>query len=119
MANRNLKKIGYDETSELSDLEPTPKKKQTKLRRSYAIADIAAASRISAENEHEPQYEAQSLPERHQDYATELEDFSDNEPTPKKQKTMKVPVRESIMANRKQHQGEPSKAPENKVLYHC
>lgn len=101
----------------MSDLNPTPKKnKRTKLRRSYAIADIGALNSDAVESEHEPQisndeYEQQSQPES-QGHAAD-EDLSDDEPTPKKkQKTIKVPIREAINANRKEH--EPRKA-ENKV----
>ena len=85
------------------------------LRRSYAIADIAALVSDAAESGHEPQvlndeYEPQSQP---QGYATdEGLDLDDLEPTPKKQKMVKVPIRETINANRKEQ--ELRKA-ENKV----
>ena len=110
------KKLGYDESSELSNIDPTPKKKYTKLRRSYAIADIAALNINATESEHEPQvlnddYEPQGRPESHSHVADE--DSLDGEPTPKKRpKTIKVPVREVINANRKER--EPRKM-ENKV----
>ena len=100
----------------MGDLNVTPKKhKRTILRRSYAIADIAALVSDAAESEHKPQvsndeYEPQSQP---QGYATdEGLDLDDLEPTPKKQKTVKVPIRETINANRKEQ--ELCKA-ENKV----
>jgi hypothetical protein len=98
----------------LSDLDPTPKKKCSKLRRSYAIADIAPF-RDATESEHEPQvltdeYEPPNQPESH---AADEDLDLDNEPTPKKkQKAIKMPVREAINANRKEQ--EPRKA-ENKV----
>ena len=101
----------------MSELDHTPKKnKGAKLRRLYAIANIAALNSNAAESEHESQvlndeYEPQTQPES-QGQATE-EDLTDDEPTPmKKQKTIKVPVREAINANRKEH--EPPKA-EKKV----
>ena len=92
---------------DLSYLTP----KNNKLKRTYAIADIAAPNSDAAESEHEPQalndeYEPQSQPESpgHLDAADE-----DDEPTPKKkQKMVKVPVREAINANRKEHN--PAKA---------
>ena len=111
-----IKKLGDNESSELSDLNPTPKNKRTKLRRTYAIADIGILLSDAAESGHEQQvltdgYEPQSRPES-RGHATD-EDLSDVEPTPKKrQKTIKVPVREAINANRKEC--EPCKA-ENKV----
>ena len=81
----------------MGNLDVTPKKhKCTILRRSYAIANIAALVSDAAESEHEPQvsndeYEPQSQP---QGYATdEGLDLDDLEPTPKKQKTVKVPIR--------------------------
>ena len=96
----------------MGDLNVTPKKHKHKiLRRSYAIADIAAL----VSDEHEPQvlndeYEPQSQP---QGYATdEGLNLDDLEPTPKKQKTVKVPIREMINANHKEQ--ELCKA-ENKV----
>jgi hypothetical protein len=99
----------------LTDLDLTPKKNdRTKLKRSFAVADIAVLA-SDAESEHalwesndeyEPQSELES--QAHEDLPKELD-----EPTPKKrQKTMKVPVREAINANRKEHK--PHKA-ENKV----
>jgi hypothetical protein len=90
----------------LSELDPTPKKKCTKLRRSYAIADIAVYS-DAAESEHEThksndEYEPASGHATDEDRET-LSD-SDNEPTPnKRQKATKVPVREVINANCKEH----------------
>jgi len=103
----------------LTDLDLTPKKNErAKLRRSYAIPDIAALASDAAESEHEPgvsndEYEPQDQPES-QGLAAD-EDFDDDEPTPKKrQKTIKVPVREAINANRREH--EPRKA-ENKVRH--
>ena len=88
----------------MGDLNVTPKKhKRTILRRSYAIADIAAL----VSDEHEPQvlndeYEPQSQP---QGYATdEGLDLDDLEPTPKKQKMVKVPIRETINSNRKEQE---------------
>ena len=114
------KKLGEgddDETSMLTDLNlnPTPKKNNHgKLRRSYAILDIAALASDAAESDHEPQvsndgYEPQSRPESQ---ASDKIIYVD-EPTPKKmQKTIKVPVREMINANRMEH--EPPKAA-NKV----
>ena len=99
----------------MTDLEFTPPKKdkRSKLRRSYAILDIAAAS-DAAEGEHELQVTngrfEQPENQGHQDAADEVFDF---EPTPKKkQKVTKVPVREEINANRKEYQ--PRKA-EDKV----
>jgi hypothetical protein len=110
------KNLGDDELTELTDLDLTPKNKHTKLRRSYAIADITAlvSDSDAAESEHEPvthdEYEPLHQPEP-ESVADEI--LSDDEPTPKKkQKIIKVPVREAINANRKEH--EPSKA-ENKV----
>lgn len=91
----------------MSEIELTPKNKRTKLRRSYAIADIAVSA-SDAGNEYEPQvpndeYEP-SQPESQVHATDELEDF-DNDPTPKKkQKTVKVPVREAINANRKEQE---------------
>jgi hypothetical protein len=112
------KKLVDNESIELIDLDSTPKKNErTKLRRSYAIADIAAQASDAAASEHEPndEYVPQSRPESHAaDEATD-EDFEEDldEPTPKKrQKTAKVPVREVVNANRKKH--EPPKA-EKKV----
>jgi hypothetical protein len=98
----NKKKLDYEESSELSDPDPTPKKKPTDLKRSYAIADIAGAFLDAAESEHETQV-----------LDDEYEPHTDIEPAPKKrQKTIKVPVREAINSNRKEY--EPHKA-ENKV----
>ena len=100
----------------MSNIDPTPKKKCTKLRRSYAIADITALNINASESEHEPQvlnddYEPQGRPESHS-HAPD-EDSSDGKPTPKKRpKTIKVLVREAINANRKEY--EPHKV-ENKV----
>lgn len=99
----------------MTDIDSTPKKNERiKLRRSYAIADIAAlASDDAAEHEPNDEYVPQSQPENHA--AGEDEDFEDDldEPTPKKRlKTAKVPVREVINANRKEHK--PPKA-EKKV----
>ena len=95
-----------DKSTELGDLNITPKKhKLTILRRSYAIANIAALVSDAAESEHEPQvlndeYKPQSQP---QGYATdEGLNLDDLEPTPKKQKTVEVPIREMINANRKE-----------------
>ena len=114
------KKLGEgddDETSMLTylDLNPTPKKNNHgKLRRSYAIPDIAALASDAAKSDHEPQvsndgYEPQSCPESQ---ASDEIIYID-EPTPRKmQKTIKVPVREMINANRMEH--EPPKAA-NKV----
>ena len=84
----------------MSDLDPTPKKKQrTKLRRSYAISDIAPLL-----DEHEPiKYKKQSQPESNDDHVADDEDIyksTDNEPTPKKRK---APVREAINASRKEN----------------
>jgi hypothetical protein len=99
----------------LTDLDLTPKKNasgRTKLKRSFAMADIAAMA-SDAESEHivqvsNDEYEPESRAE-----SQGHEDVSNDEPTPKKkQKTVKVPVREAINANRKEH--EPHKA-ENKV----
>ena len=99
--------------TDLSDHDPTPKKNQrTKLRRSFAIADIAAlASNAESENEvlvlnNELEY-ARIRPRA--DAADEADEDTDQSPTPrKKQKTIKVPVREAIKSNRKEH--EPRKA---------
>ena len=105
-----------DKSTELGDLNVTPKKHKCMiLRRSYAITDIAALVSDADESEHEPQvsndeYEPQSQP---QGYATdEGLDLDDLEPTPKKQKMVEVPIREMINANRKEQ--ELRKA-ENKV----
>ena len=91
-----------DKSTELGDLDITPKKhKHMILRRSYAITNIAALVSDAAESEHKPQvsndeYEPQSQP---QGYATgEGLDLDDLKPTPKK--TVKVPIREMINANR-------------------
>jgi hypothetical protein len=98
----------------LSDLGPTPQKKPTNLKRTYAIADIAGVFLDAAESEHETQAsndEYEPRPVADEDFPTDV----DNEPTPKKrQKTIKVPIREVINANRKEH--EPHKA-ENKVSH--
>ena len=101
----------------MTDVDDTPEKKGTKLKRSYAIADIAELYSNTAEGEHESQgltdeYEPlENWPESYGHAADE--NLSDNEPTPKKkQKKIKVPVREAINANRKEC--EPRKA-ENKV----
>jgi hypothetical protein len=92
----------------LSDLEPTPKKQSAKLRRTFAIANIAPLL-----HQHEPiQYE-QSHPESRDDHGADEDDIyksTDNEPTPKKRK--KAPVREAINASRRENG--PHKA-ENKV----
>ena len=117
MTKLKRKKIDdNDKSTELGDLDITPKKhKRMILRRSYAIADIAALVSDAAESEHKPQvsndeYEPQSQP---QGYVTdEGLDIDDLEPTPKKQKTVKMPIRETINANRKEQ--ELHKA-ENKV----
>lgn len=108
----------------MSDIVSTPlgKKKSSKLRRSYAIADIAVESQDAAANDEHEVYDPRSRPaapaETHVHAAVNDEDFeyiSDNEPTPKKrQKTTKVPVRETINSNRKEFEHEPHKA-ENKV----
>lgn len=101
----------------MSYLDPTPtKNKRTQLRRSYAIADIAALNSDAAESGHELQilndeYDPQTQQETHSQGHAVDEELSDDEKTPKKkQKTIKV--REVINANRKEH--EPRKA-ENKV----
>ena len=78
------------------------------MRRSYAIANIAVLNINATESEHEPQvlnddYEPQGRPESHSHAADE--DSSNGEPTPKKRpKTIKVPVREAINANRKERE---------------
>ena len=65
-----------DKSTELADLDITPKKyKRMILRRSYAIADITALVSDAAESEHKPQvsndeYEPQSQP---QGYVTDEE----------------------------------------------
>ena len=104
----------------MTDLDITPKKNErTKLRRSYAIPDIAALVSDAAESEHglqEPndEYEPKNWPES-QDAADEDFAESDDDPTPKKrQKTVKAAVRDVINANRKEQ--EPRKA-ENKVSH--
>ena len=91
----------------MGDLDITPKKhKRMILRRSYAIANIAALVSDAAESEHKPQvsndeYKPQSQP---QGYVTdEGLDLDDLEPTPK-QKTVKVPIRETINANHKEQE---------------
>ena len=100
----------------MTDLDHTPEKKGTKLKRSYVIADIAELYSNTAEGEHESQvltdeYEPQNRPESYGHAADE--DLSDNEPTPKKKKEkIKVPFREAINANRKER--EPREV-ENKV----
>ena len=113
------KKLGEgddDETFMLTNLNlnPTPKKNDHgKLRRSYAILDIAAVS-DAAKTDHEGQvsndgYEPPSRPESQ---ASDEIVYVD-EPTPKKkQKKIKVPVRETINANRMEY--EPREAA-NKV----
>lgn len=82
------------------------------MKRSYAIADIAAPA-SDAGDEYEPQVENdeyEPIPSRPESQVEshaatdELEDF-DDEPTPKKRKkTVKVPVREAINANRKEQE---------------
>lgn len=101
------KKLGDDdETSALTDLDSTPKKNNRgKLRRSYAILDIAAVS-DAAKTDHEGQvsndgYEPPSRPESQ---ASDEIVYVD-EPTPKKkQKKIKAPVRETVNANRMEHE---------------
>ena len=103
----------------MTDLDVTPKKNEghgTKLRRSYAILDIAslASDADAAEGEHKSQVSNDGYePHESQGHAADEEFDVDDEPTPKKkQKTVKVPVRDAINANRREQ--EPRKA-ENKV----
>jgi len=80
--------------SELTDLgdDPTPKKDRSGLKRSYAIADIAVPS--------EPE---RDLGTTALDDDYRADDYHDNDPTPKKkQKAVKVPVREIVGASRKE-----------------
>ena len=84
----------------------------------YAIADIAQVLN-AAETEHElhvsnDKYEPERQPEpESQGHGSATDDFYDDEPTlKKKQKTIKVPVREAINANRKEHESHKA---ENKV----
>ena len=110
------KKLGEgddDETSMLTDLDlnPTPKKNNHgKLRRSYAIPNIAALASDAAESDHEPQVSNDGYkPQSHPESQASDEIVYVDEPTPKKmQKMIKVPVREMINANRMEH--EPPKA---------
>ena len=97
------------------DLDLTPKNKRTNLRRSYAIADITAlvSGSDAAESEHEMVTNDEYQP-LHQIESVTDEIVSDNEPTPKKKQKIKVPVREAINANRKEHEPHTRKA-ENKV----
>ena len=90
----------------MTDLDSTPKKNNRgKLRRSYAILDIAAVS-DAAKTDHEGQvsndgYEPPSRPESQ---ASDEIVYVD-EPTPKKkQKKIKAPVRETVNANRMEHE---------------
>jgi hypothetical protein len=108
----------------LTDLDRTPpkKNKRSTLRRSYAIPDISAVASGAAESQHEPQvsndeYNPQDRPES-QGHADD-EDFYDDDPTPKKrQKKIKVPVRETINASRKEHASEPlAHKAENKACH--
>lgn len=101
----------------LTDLDPTPKKNNGgKLRRSYAIPDIAALVSDAAESDHEMQVsESNDGYEPHSRPASQASDEIEyiKELTPKKkEKKIKVPVREMINANRKEH--EPREAA-NKV----
>lgn len=98
----------------MTDLDSTPKmNNRGKLRRSYAILDIAAVS-DAAKSDQEGQvsndgYEPPSRPESQDNDEIVYVD----EPTPKKkQKKIKVPVRETINANRMEY--EPREAA-NKV----
>jgi hypothetical protein len=89
----------------LTDLDVTPQKKDErgKLRRSYAILDIAGIASTAAASEHEPQV----LEYKAQNQDRDEDDIYTDEPTPlakKKQKATKVPVREAINANRKEAQ---------------
>ena len=76
-----------DKSTELGNLDITPKKHKCMILRSYAIADITALVSDAAESEHKPQvsndeYKPQSQP---QGYVTdEGLDLDDLEPTPKK-----------------------------------
>jgi hypothetical protein len=108
----------------LTDLDRTPPKKNkcSILRRSYAIPDISAVVPSAAESEHEPQvsndeYIPQNRPESQGD--VDDEDLYDDDPTPKKkQKKIKVPVRETINASRKEHASEPlARKAENKASH--
>ena len=94
----------------LTDIDVTPKKDEhgpPKLRRSYAILDIAAMVSAESESEHEPhisdgEYEPQGGYDEPQNQ--DDNNIYDNEPTPKKkQKNMKVPIREVVNANRNEH----------------
>jgi hypothetical protein len=100
----------------LTDLDSTPKKNDRgKLRRSYAILDIAAVSESdAAKSDHEGHVsnDAYEPPSRPESQAGDEIVYID-EPTPKKkQKKIKVPVRETINANRMEY--EPREAA-NKV----
>ena len=95
----------------LTDIDVTPKKDECgppKLRRSYAILDIAAMVSADSESEHEPQvsdeeYELQGGYDKPQNQEDD-NNIYDNEPTAKKkQKNMKVPIREVVNANHKEH----------------
>ena len=99
----------------LTEFKLTPEKgNPAKLRRSYAIADMAPAL-DAADGEYEPQvlnkeYKPESQPD---EAINEFEGLFNDDPTPKKkQKMTKVPVREAINASRKEHK--PPKV-ENKV----
>lgn len=91
---------------------------EAKLRRSYAIANIAQVSN-AVETKHKlhvsnDEYKPERQPEAEsQGHGSAVDDFYDDELTPKKkQKTIKVPVREAINANCKEHESHKA---ENKV----
>ena len=94
------------------DLDVTPKNDRTKLRRSYAILDIAAMALDAAESEvPQESNDEYGWPET-RGHAVDEDLFNDAETPKKKQKTTKVAVRDAINANRKEQ--EPRKA-EHKV----
>ena len=109
-----IKNLGGEESTILTDLDITPQKKDErgKLRRSYAILDIAMVASNAAASEHEPQ-----VSEHGRD--RDDDDIYEDEPTPlakKKQKAAKMPVREAINANRKEPQ---QRKPEDKPEVSC
>lgn len=100
-----------------NDVDLTPRNKRAELRRSYAIADIAQISNVSND---EYEQEPERKPEADgQGQDSETDGFYD-EPTPKKrQRTIKVPVREAINANRKENKSQKAENNVSRFIVEC
>jgi hypothetical protein len=114
-----VQESGDSDVDELTDLDDdndlTPKRGRKGLKRSYAIANFATPVQTMKDK-----HEGQALDNDEYEPVTEPERYSgaehDDDPTPKKkQKVVKVPVREAVNANREEPELHRRQSEVNKV----